>query len=70
MFKKKLFGNNIPPSCEYCRFAVKKSSGNSVCRYGSALPDEPCGKYVYDPLKREPKALPAIPKYTADDFKL
>ncbi|MBR2175703.1 MAG: hypothetical protein IJ861_02000 [Clostridia bacterium] len=70
MLKKKLFGNTIEPNCDYCRYNVKNSGGNSICRYGSPSVENVCGRYVYDPLKREPKTLPDIPRFTADDFKL
>ena len=67
---KKLFGKNIAPSCEYCQFCVKKNGGAMVCRYGIPSDDKVCGKYVYNPLKREPRVRPNLPKFTADDFKL
>ena len=62
MSVKKLFGKNIPP--------VKKRGGSIICRYGIPSDDHVCKKYIYDPLKREPKSLPKIPRFTADDFKL
>lgn len=67
--KKKLFGNNIPPSCEYCRFSAKNTGGNLSCVYGTAA-DDTCKRYEYDPLKREPKSAPTLPTFTADDFRL
>ena len=70
MSVKKLFGKNIPPSCEYCQFSVKKRGGSIICRYGIPSDDHERKKYIYDPLKREPKSLPKIPRFTADDFKL
>jgi len=68
--KKKLFGNNIPPRCDYCVHYEKNSSGNPGCPYGLTTIGNTCKRYVYDPLKREPKSGPTIPKFTADDFKL
>ena len=68
--KNKLFGNNIPPRCDYCRFYQKNISGNPSCPYGLQTIGEPCKRYVYDPLKREPQSVPTLPKFTADDFKL
>ena len=67
--KKKLFGNNIPPACEYCRFYQKNNGGNPSCAYGTAI-ENTCKRYEYDPLKREPRSAPTLPKFTADDFKL
>lgn len=68
--KKKLFGNRIAPRCDYCRFAAKNNDGNLVCPYGAVSVDNPCKRYEYDPLKREPLSAPTLPKFTADDFKL
>lgn len=67
--KKKLFGNNIPPDCEYCRFCQKNTDGNPSCAYGTAI-ENTCKRYEYDPLKREPKSAPTLPRFTADDFTL
>ena len=68
--KKKLFGNNIPPRCEYCRYVTKNSSGKLSCPYGAGTLEDTCKRYEYNPLKREPQSLPTLPKFTADDFKL
>ena len=68
--KKKLFGNNIPKRCDYCKYCEKNSSGNPSCPYGTKTVDDTCKRYVYDPLKREPQSMPTLPKFTADDFKL
>lgn len=70
MFRKKLFGNNIAPDCTYCLYSEKNSGGKLICRYGSPTMGTVCQRYMYDPLKREPKTLPDMPKFTADDFKL
>lgn len=67
---KKLFGKNIAPDCEYCLYYEKNNGGKPICRCGSRSFEKTCGRYVYDPLKREPKTLPDIPKFTADDFKI
>ncbi len=65
--KTRVFGANIEPTCELCRFnggkdkpfCVKGRDCNKVCR-----------KYVYDPLKREPDTSPKLLEYTEDDFSL
>lgn len=67
--QKKLFGENVPPRCEYCRFSEKNIDGRAVCQY-SAAANEACKKYEYDPLKREPRSAPVLPRFSADDFKL
>ena len=68
--RKKLFENNITPRCDYCKKKKKNNSGNPTCPYGLQTIGEPCKRYVYDPLKREPQSMPTLPKFTADDFKL
>ena len=68
--KKKLFGNNIPPRCEHCRYSTNNNSGKLSCPYGIGTHGDTCKRYVYDPLKREPQSAPTLPKFTADDFKL
>lgn len=68
--RKKLFGENISPSCDYCLYWGKSNSGKSVCTAGCSAQDGKCGKYSYDPLKREPKPAPSIPEFSAEDFKL
>ena len=68
--KKKLFGNSVPPRCEYCLHSEKSNGGNPVCPYSMGMTGDTCKRYVYDPLKREPQSLPTLPKFTADDFKL
>ncbi len=68
---KQLFGKNISPSCDYCRYSFQKDSGIVICSSGnSAGIHGACRKYEYDPLKREPRTLPPMPQFTADDFKL
>ena len=68
--KKKLFGNNIPPQCEYCRYSTKNNSGKLSCPYGAGTLEDTCKRYEYNPLKREPRSVQTLPKFTADDFKL
>lgn len=61
--KPKAFGNNIEPSCSYCRYI---HNGNCVLGKG----DKVCKKYEYDPLKREPSESPSLGDFSADDFML
>ena len=68
--RKKLFGNNVEPRCEYCRFIMTNRDGSVSCAYKSETADSPCQRYVYDPLKREPRTAPSLPSFTPDDFKL
>ncbi len=69
MLRKNLFGNSVTPLCEYCRYAAKNPEGKIFCLNGNPV-DNVCKKYIYDPLKREPKSTPNLPKYRAEDFKI
>lgn len=70
-FKKKreasIFGDNIEPMCEYCRFNLKDN-------YEVACPHKKsegvCKKYTYDPLKRNPMPVPKMKTYSDEDFML
>ena len=56
MAKKKLFGNNVKPSCKYCECAKSRKGENIVCeKYGDVKAYDSCKKFAYDPLKRIPK---------------
>ncbi len=64
-----LFGRNIAPSCAYCAYSVP-AQDNLKCRLGQ-IPDQGCCKrYVYDPLRREPKGEAKLASFSAEDFKL
>ena len=66
------FGNNISPACEYCAKGEKAADGKTILceRKGVVSPYASCRKFQYDPLKRTPKVMPAIPEYTQADFSL
>ncbi len=56
MSKKKLFGNNIKPSCKYCESATSVEGNVIKCsKFGDVKAYDSCKKYVYNPLKRIPK---------------
>lgn len=56
MAKKKLFGNNIKPSCKYCALGTPGKGDVIQCsKFGDMKAYDSCKKYVYDPLKRIPK---------------
>ena len=69
MFKKKLFGSNIKPSCAYCRNAAYENEV-CFCKKGQKYKNGNCKGFKYDPLMRVPKTLSLKKKFTADDFKL
>ena len=54
--KTKLFGDSMPPKCEYCEFGKKAREGNKVLceKQGLVNGDYSCSKFVYSPFKRVP----------------
>ncbi len=69
---KKLYGNNIQPSCEFCQHGKKSSDGNAaLCLYKGVMPlYHHCFRFVYDPLKRIPHRRPIKETYSPKDFSL
>lgn len=69
---KKLFGNNIEPSCSYCEFGRPAPDGVMIfCRkFGPVAPYYSCKKFEYDPLKRVPKRPPPLPEFDHEDFEI
>ena len=72
----KLFGNTIPPSCDYCSHN-KMPDGSPVCAVpskakfaGQIDEDGNCPFFSYDPLLRKPKVLPPLQRYNKEDFSL
>ncbi|MDY4588838.1 MAG: hypothetical protein SPD47_10340 [Oscillospiraceae bacterium] len=56
MAKKKLFGNNIKPSCKYCELGTAGEGDKITCsKMGEVKAYDSCKKFVYNPLKRIPK---------------
>ena len=72
MFRSKLFGKNIQPACEYCKFGEPSSDGQMVlCRNkGIVAPYFSCRKFSYCPLKRVPKRVHQLPQFSPGDFSL
>lgn len=66
---KKLFGNNIEPSCEYCKLA-RFEENQFVCSKNKSIRNYKCKSFDYDPLKRAPKATPALQQFSPEDFVL
>ncbi len=68
----KLFGKNVEPACEYCEFGNKtKDEQMILCiKYGVVHPTFSCKKYIYSPLKREPKPPISVPKFNKEDFEI
>lgn len=54
--KKKLFGNNIKPSCKYCALGTALGDDKIQCsKFGVVKSYDSCKKFEYSPLKRIPK---------------
>ncbi|HWP52183.1 MAG TPA: hypothetical protein VN626_10855 [Clostridia bacterium] len=72
MFKSKLFGNNITPSCSYCEYGTFTQDQSAILcsRRGVVTPEYACRKFIYDPLSRVPKPQPKLTKFDPGDFKL
>ena len=72
MFKPKLFGNKIEPSCGYCEHGtLTQDKAAILCqKRGIVIADYSCRKFVYDPLSRQPKVQPPLMKFDKSDFEL
>ena len=71
MFKKKEKNiPDIPQYCCYCENAtIISDEDNVLCaRKGIVNCEYKCRRFVYDPLKRKPRALPPLPELNAEDF--
>lgn len=70
MAKKKLFGNNIKPSCKYCELAqLQEDSDKIMCeKFGEVKAYDACKKFAYDPLKRIPKKELSLAKSAVNDI--
>ena len=70
--RRKLYGNNIQPCCEYCTYARRATDGRvMLCPRRGIVPlYHKCRKFKYDPLKRIPFRQPPLQKYQPEDFKL
>lgn len=66
---KKLFGNNIKPSCEYCEMS-SFFEGNIVCNKNKEIANGKCRSFEYAPLKRVPKSTPVLQQFSPEDFTL
>ena len=70
--RRKLYGNNIEATCEFCVYGRRSSDGKAVlCPKKGVMPlYHHCRKFAYDPLKRIPKRPPDISKYQEADFEI
>ena len=65
--KKKMFGNIIAPSCDYCIYSQKKEN-TQYCTKNKTLINGQCKKFEYNPIMRTPLGAASLPKYKAEDF--
>lgn len=68
MASERLFGANIAPSCKYCEHIMQSFDGGSMLcdKRGVVDASHKCRRFVYDPLKREPRK--PLPLETREDF--
>ncbi len=69
---RKLYGNSIDPTCEICLHGKRSADGKAVlCIHKGVMPlYHFCRKFIYDPLKREPRLAKKLPTYSPEDFSL
>ena len=70
--RRKLYGNNIQPCCEYCTQARRAADGRvMLCSRRGIVPMyHHCRKFQYDPLKRIPFRQPSLRKHQPEEFLL
>lgn len=67
--KKKLFGNNIAPSCSCCSHS-KKEGEAQFCDIHRTLKDGKCRKFSYNPIMRTPLGAAPLPSFKREDFSI
>ncbi len=57
-----------PRCCAFCENAAPLRDGETMLcrRCGAVSGGHVCRKFVYDPLKRKPRMLPALPDFRPD----
>lgn len=70
--RRKLYGNNIQPSCEHCQHGRRSSDGKAIlCPKKGVMPlYHHCRRFSYDPLKRIPFRQPALSPHEKEEFRL
>lgn len=67
--KKKLFGNNIYPSCVYCAFSHMQGE-TQYCSKNRTLKNGKCKKFSYNPIMRTPHGTAALQTFEAEEFRV
>ena len=68
-----LFRKNIDPRCAYCAKGSRINDEQVVCvKRGVVAPEDHCGAFKYDPLKRVPPRPAALEteRLKEEDFSL
>lgn len=68
-----LFRKKLPRDCAYCTYSTSLDSEYVLCaKKGIRSCEKPCGRFLYDPLKRiPPKQKPLeLSDFDAVDFDL
>lgn len=69
---KRLFNENISPSCSYCVHGnnfIKQETVLCV-KFGVVDAQNSCKKFKYDPLKRIPKTRKKTLEFNKNDFSI
>lgn len=70
--KKLINKKDISPSCSYCQNGRTAPNGENVLckKMGVVEKNFACKKFIYDPLKRQPKRPVKSMDFDKDDFSL
>lgn len=70
--RRKLYGNNIQPSCELCENGRPSSDGTAIlCLRKGVVPlYYRCRRFRYTPLRRSPNRIPTVQSFSPDAFTL
>lgn len=72
MASERLFGASIAPACKYCEHVMQSfDGGKMLCdKRGVVEASYKCRRFIYDPLKREPRKPLSIEKIDESEFEL
>ena len=68
----RLFRKDNEPKCQYCALGKTGTDKTTIMceRFGFMSPEDSCGKFVYDPLKRQPRVMRDLPSFDEKDFSI
>ncbi|MBQ3418064.1 MAG: hypothetical protein IJH32_09580 [Ruminococcus sp.] len=67
MKMKKVFGNNIVPSCSYCEFSQTEGE-KQYCTKNGTLRNGKCRKFRYNPIMRTPHTMAPLQQFDQESF--